>query len=140
MKTPTRSRAKPRIVLCEEDHDRLAALADTLLDSSPELADVLFAEIQRANVVKRAALPATVARMGSRVTFRTEDGRERTVTLVFPREADIAQGRLSILTPVGAALIGLSEGHSMTWAGRNDSRHELTVLSVSQDSDEATPA
>ncbi|WP_136161791.1 nucleoside diphosphate kinase regulator [Sphingomonas flavalba] len=137
MKTPSRSPSKPRIVLCEEDHDRLSALADAVADNAPDLADVLTAEMQRARVVKRSALPDTVARMGSRVTFRTENGRERTVTLVFPKEADIALGRLSILTPVGVALIGLSEGQSMRWTGRDGTDHELTVLGVAQDADVA---
>ena len=46
--------------------------------------------------------------MGSTVIFRSEDGETRRVTLVFPGQADISKGKISILTPVGAALIGLS--------------------------------
>ncbi|MGE0241516.1 MAG: GreA/GreB family elongation factor, partial [Parvibaculaceae bacterium] len=49
----------------------------------------------------------------------------------FPGEADIAEGRLSILTPVGTALIGLSVGQSILWTGRDGQQHKLTVLDVS---------
>lgn len=135
----TTARSKPAIILCEEDHDTLVGLADSVLERSPELGETLFAEVQRARVVKRSALPEGVVRMGSRVTFKTNDGKERTVTLVFPREADIEQGRLSILTPVGATLIGLRAGQAMRWTGRDGASHELTVLAVSQDGEAASP-
>ena len=52
------------------------------------------------------------------------------VTLVFPGEADIAQGKISILTPIGAALIGLSAGQSIDWTARDGRIHRLKVESV----------
>jgi regulator of nucleoside diphosphate kinase len=52
------------------------------------------------------------------------------VTLVFPAEADIAEGKISVLTPVGAALIGLTEGQSIMWTTRDGRDQELTILSV----------
>ena len=60
-----------------------------------------------------------VVRMGSTLRYVTDSGEDRTVTLVFPAEADIAAGKISILTPIGAALLGLSEGQSIHWQTRN---------------------
>jgi regulator of nucleoside diphosphate kinase len=70
--------------------------------------------------------------MGSTVLFRSDDGQHRRVTLVFPGEADISRDRISILTPIGIALIGLSEGQSITWVTRDGRERGLTVLSVRQ--------
>jgi regulator of nucleoside diphosphate kinase len=70
--------------------------------------------------------------MGSTVEFRSDTGQQRRVTLVYPGEADFAQGRISILTPIGAALIGLSPGQSIAWTSRDGRQHRLTVLSVAQ--------
>jgi regulator of nucleoside diphosphate kinase len=50
--------------------------------------------------------------------------------LVFPGQADIAAGKISILTPIGAALIGLSQGQSIDWKTRDGRSRQLTILSV----------
>ena len=69
--------------------------------------------------------------MGSRVDFRDNStGRTQSVTLVYPGEAHIEQGKVSILTPIGAALIGLSEGQSINWATWTGETRRLTVLEV----------
>ena len=57
-------------------------------------------------------------------------GKVQTVTLVYPEEADISQGKISILTPIGTALIGLHAGHSITWETRSGELRRLTVLQV----------
>jgi regulator of nucleoside diphosphate kinase len=68
--------------------------------------------------------------MGSGVVFRSDNGETRRVKLVFPGQADIAAGRISILTPIGAALIGLSEGQSIAWKTRDGRLRQLTILAV----------
>jgi regulator of nucleoside diphosphate kinase len=68
--------------------------------------------------------------MGSSVTYVTNAGQEQTVTLVYPADADIEAGRVSVMTPIGTALIGLKAGQSITWRDRSDKRHKLTVVSV----------
>ena len=128
-------RAKPRIIISETDRARLSGLADAVANRMPEIADELFAELERARIVKPAAVPANVVRMGSRLEYRPDDGAVRQVTLVYPGEADIAAGRISILTPIGTALIGLAEGQSMEWTGRDDRRHRLTVIRVASPDD-----
>jgi regulator of nucleoside diphosphate kinase len=69
--------------------------------------------------------------MGSRVRFRDDvTGQERTLTLAYPEDADISSGRISVLTPVGAALIGLSVGQSIEWETASGGLRSLTVLEV----------
>jgi regulator of nucleoside diphosphate kinase len=68
--------------------------------------------------------------MGSTVTFKPDTGEAKTVTLVFPGDADIAQGKISILTPIGTALIGLATGQAIMWTARDGRTHELEVLEV----------
>ena len=74
---------------------------------------------------------ADVVRIGSIIEFEVDDGRRLKVQLVLPENADINAGRISVLTPVGAALIGLSPGQSMEWSGNDGKERVLTVLAVS---------
>lgn len=137
--TPATS-GKPPIVVSEADYDRLANLAATVSDRLPDLAGELQAELDRAAVVAPGAVPAGVVRMGSIVSFRADGGRERTVTLVYPGDADIAAGRISVLTPVGTALLGLSAGQSMRWLTRDGREQALTVLAVAPPAFVRSPA
>lgn len=122
----------PDIVLTRADHDRLATIVQALsLRSQPALADFLDREISRARIVERAEMPANVATMGSHVVYRDDDtGDERTVALVYPIEEDSGTGRLSVVTPLGTALLGLSEGQSIDWTTRDGRPRRVTLLSV----------
>lgn len=76
-------------------------------------------------------MPQTVIGIGSTVTYRDETtGQDRTFTLVYPEDADIARNRISLMTPVGVALLGLSEGAGFHWDTRDDQRRMLTVIKV----------
>lgn len=130
MRENPQARRKPDITISEIDYDRLSDLAAAAHDRSPEVAEELMDELDRASVVAAAVVPPSVVQMGSTVEFRADHGQPTRVTLVFPGEADVAEGRISIMTPVGAALIGLSAGQSITWTARNGRQHELTVLHV----------
>lgn len=119
----------PNITLSTSDHQRLSLLALSGPGSDPDAADDLLNELDRASIVTDASLPGDVVRMGSLVRFRA--GRdERTALLVYPAEADIASGRISVLTPVGAALIGLRTGQSISFRTRDGRPQMLTVLRV----------
>lgn len=120
----------PPIVVSEADYDRLAALAAATEDRLPAVASVLQREMDRAQVLPAAAVPCDAVQMGSTVEFASDAGQARRVTLVYPGEADIEAGRISILTPIGAALIGLSPGQSIEWLTRDNRPHRLTVLAV----------
>jgi regulator of nucleoside diphosphate kinase len=117
------------IVIRDVDEDRLAALAAVMLDSKPELAEELLGELARARIASGADLPADTVQMGSTLTYEA-DGQRRRVTLDYPQEADIAAGRISVLTPIGTALIGLAEGQSIDWTARDGRRQRLTIVAV----------
>lgn len=124
------ARRKPGIVVSDLDHERLSALASATESRAPEVASELHEEMARARIVPAEAVPPDVVRMGSSVEYRADDGKHRRVTLVYPKDADIALDRISILTPIGAALIGLSPGQAMEWTARDGRRHALTVVAV----------
>ncbi len=126
-----KNRKKPNIVVSDVDYERLMGLANSVSEQQEEIADELMAELDRAKVVPAKRLPQNVVHMGSVVEFRSNDGHERRVTLVYPGEADIAQGKVSILTPIGTALIGLAPGQSISWTARDGRAHELNVINVS---------
>ena len=130
MRDVVRSRSVPQIIVSNADYERLTDLANASLHRLPEVAQELLAEMDRAQVVDAAAVPADVVRMGSTVTFKSDDGHTRTLTLVYPADESLDQHRISVMTPVGAALIGLAEGQSISWTARDGRRHELTVMKV----------
>ena len=64
-------------------------------------------------------MPADVVRMGSTVTFKSDDGHTRTMKLVYPADESLDEHRISVMTPVGAALVGLGVGQSISWTARD---------------------
>lgn len=121
---------KPAIIVTQSDHERLVRLAEANSARNPEVSEELLTELDRARVVQDGKIAADVVCMGSTLRFTSDLGEDRTVTLVFPGEADIAAGKISILTPIGAALIGLSAGQSIDWTARDGRVHRLTVETV----------
>ncbi|CAH1652671.1 MAG: nucleoside diphosphate kinase regulator [Chelatococcus sp.] len=132
--TQAKKRRKPKIVVSEADYDRLVGLATAALDRIPEVAEELLAEMDRASVVADRSVPRNAVRMGSTLEYQTAEGEKRRVTLVYPGDANIADGKISIMTPIGTALIGLSPGQSINWIARDGRQHELTVVTVEQPS------
>lgn len=117
----------PSITVTKPDYERLSKLVNSTLRMS-DVGDYLAGELDRARVVDAGQVPPTIVTMHSRFAFRDEStGETRTASLVYPGEENIDDGRLSILTPVGAALLGLSEGQSIEWETRGG---EVRVLSV----------
>ena len=126
----TELRTHPAIFIPAMDYDRLLAMAEGAAKRDPGAANLLMRELDRAST-KAPGPEEYIVRMQSHVRFRDEStGRIREVQLVYPERADSAAGRISILTPVGAALIGLSKGQSMKWNDRSGKRKCLTVLDV----------
>ena len=122
---------RPQITIAQETVDHLEALVEGAAARMPELADRLLDELSRARILPAARIPAAVAGIGSRVTWRDETtGQEQTATLVWPEEADIDAGRASVLTPIGVALIGLKAGSRFQWETRGGESRNLTVLAV----------
>lgn len=127
------SKRNPKVVINADDLAHLEGLADGMMRRHPALADRLFDEIGRARIVAPAKMPKNVVSMGSTVTYRDETtGQEKSVTLVYPEQADITQLRVSVMTPIGVALLGLAEGASFYWDTRENQRRMLTIISVAQ--------
>lgn len=118
---------RPPIVIAEDEHERLTSLALAALDRAPGAVD-LFVELSRAKTVK--ALPEHVVGVGSVATFEYDGSSYREYELVDPHRADIAERRISVLTPVGAMLLGLSQGQSIEWVGPDDRKHKVVVEHV----------
>jgi len=123
---------KPAITLGRDDYEKLTGLAAAALDRFPEVADELQSELERAAVVDPQTVPVDVVRMGSSLEYSADGGTARRVTLVYPGNADISEGKVSILTPIGAALIGLAKGQSIDWTGRDGRVHRLEIVGVEQ--------
>lgn len=127
---------RPRIVITASEHARLVRLTEAVLDraASAPVAEYLSDELSRAQIVPDADCAADVVRMGSQVTYSDDaTGRTRTVTLVYPDAADIDRNLISVLTPIGAALIGLSPSQSIDWPTPGGGFSRLTVLEVNND-------
>ena len=132
MTTPRASR-RPYIHMIDSEADALTTLALANEERLPEVSELLLGEIARATVHDARRIPNDVVTMRSTVTFIDESNdATRTVQLVYPRDADISAGRISILTPVGAGLIGLRAGQSILWPDREGHQRTLTIASVVQ--------
>ncbi|ODT87791.1 nucleoside diphosphate kinase regulator [Phenylobacterium sp. SCN 70-31] len=121
--------ARPPLIVGETDADRLFPIAEQVEARGVPLG--LLAELERAEVRPDADVPPGVVGMESEVEFvDAAHGDSRTVRLVYPRDADIAQGRISVMTPIGAALLGLSEGQTIDWPDRDGRVRALKVVRV----------
>jgi len=125
----------PRLRLTTADHERLRLLVDTAIQSQPRLRETLAplkAELARAEVLAQADIPPNVVVMGATVQIEDkESGELDTYTLVYPEQADGAEGRLSILAPIGMAIIGFAEGDSFIWRTPGGTR-QLYISKVIQ--------
>ena len=124
----------PHIIVGGTEELRLSALATAaeLVGGAESGAQALLAEMGRAHVVADSEVPRNVVRMNSFVEFEIDGRDQRPVRLVFPAEADISRGKVSILTPIGAALIGLMPGQAMMVEAPDGKMHQVRVLSVAQ--------
>lgn len=120
---------QPAILVSREDHEELIDLALKGLGRAPGAA-FLLQEMQRAKVTTADALPANVLAMNDEVEFEYDGANYRDFKLVYPHSANFANGRISVLTPVGAALIGMSEGETICWPNGAQGEHKLTVSKV----------
>jgi regulator of nucleoside diphosphate kinase len=119
----------PSLTITRLDLQRLEHLLDSLDDFGPG-AVALQAELDRADVVGHNEVPAGVVTMNSRVHCREESsGKDYHLTLVYPQDAG-GDGKVSILAPVGSALLGLSVGQHIDWTAPSGKVLKLTLLAV----------
>jgi regulator of nucleoside diphosphate kinase len=133
MSTPRQRGGRPPILLADREADALYDLAIRWERRHPLSARLLLDELQRAVTLPSHELPEDIVTMGSHVDFLDrEGGQQHTVQLVYPAMADIREGRLSVLTPIGAGLIGMRRGHSIDWPNRRGERRRLEIIRVIQ--------
>jgi len=123
----------PSITISARDADQLDALMEHLAPAQQAAAQALAKELDRATIVAHDQVPAGTVMMHSRVECEDELlGGRHVLTLVLPRDADVDQGKVSILAPVGTALLGLSVGQSIDWDAPGGRRLRLRVTAVDQ--------
>ena len=119
----------PPIILSHLDLQRLERLLDSLDDYGPA-AEALEQELSRAQIVERSEMPAGVVTMNSRVHCRDEGtGKDYHLTLVYPHDAG-KEGTVSVLAPVGTALLGMSVGQHIDWPTPSGKMIKLTLLAI----------
>lgn len=107
---------RPKVIVSSRDAERLEALLETMRGRSFPGKAELEAELDRADVVEPQDIPPTVVTMNSTVKFRVESSKEEfQLTLTYPKDVDQSGGTISVLAPVGSALLGLSQGDEIEW-------------------------
>ncbi len=122
---------RPPITISSLDAVRLEKLFDTLNSNQFPVKDDLEAELDRANIVEPREIPPDVVTMNSMVTFKIESSdKEFSLTLVYPKDAGDSETKISVLAPVGSALLGLREGDEISWPKPGGGSLEVRILKV----------
>jgi regulator of nucleoside diphosphate kinase len=107
------------ILITEHDHSRLHALLERARSNDPmnqQNVTALAAELDRATVIPpREATPDVITMNSTAVLLDDETGEEEEWTLVFPEEADADRNRISVLAPIGTAMLGFRVGDTFEW-------------------------
>ena len=123
---------RPRIHMLAAESDLVADLALSAEHRHPVVAAMLLEEIVRAELHDPETMPTGHVALGSHVAFIDDKtAKEREIQLVLPADADIEDGRVSILTPMGAALYGLGAGECIDWPDLNGHKRRITIVRVS---------
>lgn len=130
-KAPTPSLRHPPIVLCESDRSRLERAALSAMLQAPRLAGALLDEVDRATVTPDATLAPDRVRLGSMVVYRDEASAEQFRARLVEDVRPGASAEVSVLSPEGAALVGLRVGQSILWPDRCGAVRLLTIVSTS---------
>lgn len=126
--------SQPVIKITSSDYDRLDTLLARPQYRNLNVAESLREELERADVVEPEEMPAGVITMHSTARCLEEVGgrrREYELTLVYPGEEDSETGKISVLAPMGMAMLGLAVGQEIDWPGPGGTPLRLRVLDVS---------
>jgi len=114
-----KSKAATTIFITELDYDRLTGLIDRTRErngTDREYLNKLEAELDRAEIVEAKDIPPDVITMRSKVRLKDlVSGESATYSLVFPTEANFADGKISVLAPIGTAILGYRKGDTIEW-------------------------
>ena len=120
----------PPITLSQTDHDRIYALLDRVKEPA-DIIDLLYNELDRADILPAAEMPADVVMLNSIAVFEHEESsKQHTLQLVMPHESDGSPGKVSLLAPAGAALLGVRVGDRIEWPSGGKTIH-LRLIQVS---------
>ncbi len=122
----------PEIIVTDVDVDRLQDVIEQYGEGRhAQACDALDTELARARVVQPGNIDPDIVTMNSTIRYvEDETGKEQVVTLVYPQNADIENGKLSILAPVGLALLGLRVGQSIEWKVPSGRTSRLRILEL----------
>lgn len=122
-----------QLIITETDFEKLTSLVNINRSETSELLEV---ELSRATVVPDDKLPKDVVAMNSTVKYTdVESKKDSVLTLVYPHDASIEEKKVSVLAPMGSALIGLKVGQTIQWPMPNGNTKKIKVTSVSHDND-----
>lgn len=119
---------QPPIRVTDKDLEKLQALIER---TDSHEASSLGEELSRAAIVPQKEIPKDVVTMNSKVRFvDVKTGEELEATLVYPEDADYSTHKISVLAPVGMALLGLRTGQKIHWPLSNGKTRHLMVTAV----------
>ena len=122
---------QPKIIVSSLDAERLEILLDALPPAEAATHERLMEELGRAEIVAPQDMPAGVVTMNSTVRFQIDaPPEELRLTLVYPRDLANTADAISILTPVGSALLGLSVGDAIDWPRPDGQLVRVRILEV----------
>lgn len=123
--------ARPAIIINDFDAERIDRLLEQPAYANSPVASALNDELDRAQMCSPQTMPADVVTMNSEVKFRDlSSGEERVRTLVFPAQLTDSNTQLSVMAPVGAALLGLRVGDTIHWELPGGATTHLEVLAL----------
>lgn len=116
------------IFLTQTDFDKLSSL---IRNSDSEMAELLEAELNRASIVSEEQLPKDIVSMNSKVSYVDLDsGKESVITLVYPHDANTEENKISVLAPIGSALIGLKVDQNIQWPLPSGKQKRIKVTAI----------
>ncbi|WP_249022164.1 MULTISPECIES: nucleoside diphosphate kinase regulator [Kluyvera] len=122
---------RPAIIINEFDAERIDRLLEQPAYANSPVASALNDELDRAQMCAPEDMPHDVVSMNSQVRFRDlTTGEERVRTLVFPAQMTDSSSQLSVMAPVGAALLGLRAGNTIHWELPGGASTHLEVLEL----------
>ena len=124
---------KPHITVSEQDLEQLESLIDTLPMSAGKSRAALLEELDRAEIVDSRNIPHSVVTMNSTVRFEIDSPREELcLTLTYPGKTSNTPEEISVLTPIGTALLGMSVGSEIEWPRPDGKLVKVRILSVTR--------
>lgn len=116
------------ILMTERDYLRIKHILS--FKNSDEFEN-LEVELDRAKIIDDSELPQGLVRMNTKFKFEViQEEKMMTITIVYPEDSNFAEGKISVLAPLGSALIGLQVGQEINWRFPDGKVKRLKILEV----------